>query len=246
MTEMTRQFITIIFLSFTIHLTTLGQQDLGIKANYGLSYLNHEVVFKDSYGLIDKNYYAFSFQGGLFYKLHLHNFSINAEILFMQIGGKEYREVPLVDQYGNIIEVSASRTIWRHISYLGIPIYMGYDFKRLNINFGFQTNLLLLSSEKIKYESHYNGILYTSKDKYHGIGIDKFDYGIKAGLIFRLSDKFFIEANYYYGLNNIYKGNNVIMNIQQMTIGLRYKFNSFGGNKDGRKEITTYHSVQYI
>jgi len=82
-----------------------------------------------------------------------------------------------------------------------------------------------------------NGSIFTW-DRHSGkLNIDSYDYGVRAGLLFKLSDKFSIEANYYYGINNILKIyiNNMKWKVQQMTVGLRYKFISIGGQKSKKE-----------
>ncbi|MEO6169242.1 MAG: hypothetical protein ABIO46_04725, partial [Chitinophagales bacterium] len=63
------------------------------------------------------------------------------------------------------------------------------------------------------------------ENKYQ-LNIDAFDFGPRAGLIFNLSDNFNIEATYYHGMNNILTNtlpDSWKWNVQQMTVGVRYK-----------------------
>ncbi|MCK4642544.1 hypothetical protein KAU32_02785 [bacterium] len=56
------------------------------------------------------------------------------------------------------------------------------------------------------------------------LNIDCFDFGVRIGLIFDLTDRFQIEGNYYYGVSNILKFDSWVWKNQQITIGLRYAF----------------------
>lgn len=213
----------LILILFVIHLTASGQHDIGMKANGGLSYLDTKFHSNET---VDKIYFQPSGQGGLFYNFNLHDkFLIGTEILFIQIEGKEYFEVPETDNIGNPTGLVWSDNIWRHISYLGVPIYFGYNFKKLNVNLGFQTNFTIASSGREKGQAPFNGDVVTWENKANKLGIDNYDYGLRAGVFFKLTDKFSIETNYYYGLNNIlkYKIGSWKWTVQQMTVGLHYK-----------------------
>ena len=234
---MTRILLTILT-TLTINMTAFGQLDFGLKANFGLSRLSTKLT--TSQQLTQKFHFVPSGQGGLFYNLHLREkFLIGAELLLIQIEGKEYLEIPSTDINGNLTGEVGTDNIWRHITYFGLPIYFGYNFKKLNVNIGLQTNFTLASSgrEKGQVPDGYGGIA-TWDNKFSKLGIDDLDYGARAGLIFQHTDKFSLEIIYYYGINNILKDEIISKNlnwkwkVQQMTIGLRYKFISFGGEKN--------------
>ncbi|MGE5412442.1 MAG: hypothetical protein ACM3MI_15895, partial [Clostridiales bacterium] len=59
--------------------------------------------------------------------------------------------------------------------------------------------------------------------------------GPRAGIIYQLSHQLAVEANYYYGLNDLRKrelyGNNSELKVQQMTVGVRYALWSNKFNK---------------
>lgn len=217
-----------------MHLTISGQHDIGLKVNGGLSYFSTKA--KTTQPITQKFYFMASGQGGLFYNLHIHNkFLLGIELVFMQIEGKELLKFELTDQYGNLTGQYTTDNIWRHISYLGIPVYFGYNYKKLNVNLGFQTNITLASSGQEKGQAMYNGGVTTWNNHFDKLAIDNYDIGARAGIIYHLTDKFSIEANYYYGFNNIVKDEKLskywTWKIQQMTIGLRYKFISLHRQK---------------
>ncbi len=200
-----------IILIIASHFNSFGQLDIGIKINGGASYIyTHFQQSNQAFVLggnvsTDKNYYRPSGQAGLFFNRYLkHQFSIGAELLYTQIEGREYMELQQTNQNGMPGQYITDN-VWRHISYLGIPIYFGYNFKRLNINIGFQFNYVLASGGEEKGQEPNNGNVTIWDNKFNELGIKNYDFGAKGGLVFKLSDKFLIEANYYYGLNNIIK-----------------------------------------
>jgi opacity protein-like surface antigen len=228
-----------ILTTLIIQSTAFGQHNIGIKVNGGLSYLDTKQGASDV--TTDKIYFMPSGQGGLFYNFHLHEkFLIGAELLFTQIEGKEYFEIPHTDNVGNPLPTGIvnSYNIWRHISYFGIPIYFGLDVRKLNINLGFQSNFRLASSgfEKV-HAPDVAGEDMSEDYKVKNINIDDYDYGVRIGLLFKLTDKFSMETNYYNGINDIkkkYMGNSK-WKVLQMTVGLRYKFISIGGQKNKKE-----------
>ncbi len=205
-----------------IDLTAFGQYEIGLKANGGLSCISAKL---NSTQITQKFYFVSSGQGGIFSNFHLGDKSLlGTELLFMQIEGKEHSEISVPDQYGNPTGQSISEVIWRHISYLSIPIYYGYKIKKLTINFGVQTSFMLTNSVHSEIQSSIPLVYVTPPSA--KLDIDSYDFGIRAGLGYSLTTKFAIETTYYYGLNNILKSNttNSIWKVQQMTVGLRYNF----------------------
>lgn len=222
---MKRQLIilTILLFNFSIY----GQQNIGIKANGGLSRIYNN--FNSSPATTLKFYFVPSGQGGLFYNLPLGNKSLlGTELLFIQIEGKERWETRWTDQNGNPTGEIDFDNIEKHISYIGLPIYYGFKIKKLTLNLGVQTSFTLMSSARAQGQvpNGYGGIS-TWDNKADNL-YDPFDFGARAGLIFNLTNRFAVEGTYYYGINNILIKNRynteLKMKIQQMTIGLRYTF----------------------
>lgn len=216
--------LILLLFNFSIY----SQQNIGIKANGGLSRIDNN--FNSSAGTTQKFYFVPSGQGGLFYNLPLRNKSLlGAELLFIQIEGKERLESQATDQNGNPTGELFIDKIEKHISYIGLPIYYGFKIKKLTLNLGVQTSFTLASSalEKGQAPDGYGGISVWD-NKFDKLNIDAFDFGARAGLIFNLTNKFALEGTYYYGINNILKKNKynseLKMKIQQITIGLRYTF----------------------
>jgi len=227
-----------LFLALTVVLgltvlTAVGQHLIGAKVNGGLSYLLTEFESSPPQHETQKFYPMPSGQLGLFYNFHFKDkFLIGTEIIFIQIQGKDYLKLPFTDINGNLTGEYSEQNTWRHITYTGIPIYFGYSFKKLNINLGFQTNFVMASGGRDKGQATYNGQFYTWENKGDALNIKKYDYGVRPGLLYKLSDKFSVETNYYLGLTNLIKDSQLssfwAWKVQQWTVGLRYKLFSRG------------------
>jgi hypothetical protein len=123
---------------------------------------------------------------------------------------------------------------YERISYFSLPVYFGYAYKRLTINGGFQVSYAFSSSGRS--ESNYVNMIFFKDDplpyKREGgmnrelsdLAIKDFDFGPRAGAIYRLTNKLSIEGMFYYGIQNInqLKSSNEELKIQQMTLGIRY------------------------
>jgi hypothetical protein len=145
--------------------------------------------------------------------------------LFNQINGKEHSNTPETDINGNQIG-NIAVDYSRHISYLSIPIYYGYNFGKLNVNLGLQTSLLLYSTMQSIAKDSYNGVITTYQEK-STVPVTYADFGARINLFYPLSNKFSMEVTYYCGLINTYKyasQNDFNYRAQQITFGLRYAF----------------------
>lgn len=226
--EMKRLFTTIIL--FAVAVSTFGQQTFGIKINAGLSYLKTERVSYSSLPDTQKFYPVLSGQGGLTYSYNFNTkFLIGTEILYTQIEGKEVITGLSGMSTDNTITIDGHYEIdtYRHIYYLGLPIYVGYNFNNLNINIGIQGNFKLGGSSHWNANSVYNnGVTDSYESESEKLDINKFDYGLRFGVFYKLSPKYSIETNYYHGLSDIANGGLIsgspVWSVQQLTIGIKY------------------------
>ncbi|MEO6168183.1 MAG: outer membrane beta-barrel protein, partial [Chitinophagales bacterium] len=142
--------LTALFISFD----GFSQQELGIKLNLGLSRISIE---RPTTNVTSNSEFTLSGQAGGFYNLHLSKkSSLGAELLFIQIEGKETINFDLTDSNGSIIgETSATGNY--HISYLGLPVYYGFTFNKFTITLGAQASVALASGYKEKGEATING-----------------------------------------------------------------------------------------
>jgi len=226
---MKRLFTSIILFAVTI--SAFSQQTFGIKINAGFSYLKTERVTYPSMPETQKFYPVFSNQGGLTYSYCFNSkFQIGTELLYTQIGGKELLN-GLSGVLTNNIFISDGHyeiDTYRHIYYLSLPIYVGYNFNKLNINLGIQGNFKLggsshWSANSINYN---NGGTYSYESESKKLDINKFDYGLRFGIFYKLTEIYSIETNYYRGLSNIVNGGLIsgspVWSVQQLTVGIKY------------------------
>jgi len=135
--------IIIILLFVFVNLITYGQHNFGLKLNGGVSKVNNTI--KTSNGTIYSKF-ATSGQVGLLYNFDFtKKSSLNIELLFNQIEGKERTEFDLTDEYGDIVG-NVKIDFNKHLSYISLPVSYGYKLKRFQIELGFQISLLLTSS----------------------------------------------------------------------------------------------------
>lgn len=196
--------------------TITGHLESKTSNNY--SYLKHEDLTQSKIG----------FFAGIGYEIYLSNkFNFTPEILFNQMGakGKEYINDRKTSYYQN------------HLSF---PLFFEYKIiENFKIGLGPQIDYLIKSKYEIdtrnlsSSEPQNPGINHNSgmedTDIYH-----RLNYGLTTGISYTFSEKYIIEARYYYGLTNLYnedklpKFNNVQtsseMKNQSIHIGIAYKF----------------------
>ncbi|HET6245075.1 MAG: PorT family protein [Bacteroidetes bacterium] len=217
-------FPLLILLSLSIDV--FGQQDLGVKANIGLSRIVTNFDFPDP--ARKKLQFAPSGQAGLYYSKKIkEKTSFGAELLFVQIEDKMHVETPMPDNQGNYTGEFITNKYYKHLSYMALPVYYGININKISVNAGLQFLLLITSNGRQKGEMNYNGEVISWDNNHGKLNIDRYDFGPRAGIIYKITEKFDIEANYYQGINNII--NNSLQSYfrwrnQQLTIGMRYKF----------------------
>ena len=200
----------------------IGQHSLGIKASFGASMLKTSY----NYSTDHNDYFRPTGQVGLTYKYNITNRSIIAsDLLFYQIRGKEHSKLALTDDFGDPIGI-LELDIWRNISYLGLPLYYGYNFKNLTFCIGIQTSVTLFSSGKERSEYiDLNGDPAITENEFSGLNIDMLNIGPIASIKYNLTDKSALELMYYYGVNNIQQGiHDWKVNPHLLAVGLLYYF----------------------
>jgi opacity protein-like surface antigen len=219
---MTRHLLITLIISASC-LMAWAQHDIGLKANFGLSYIRTKQTFwAASSNTTHTIYFRASGQGGLFYNAHLSPRSvIGTELLLIQIEGKEEFSTPYTQQE---IPPHVER-FWRHITYLGIPLYYGYKMKRFTVYMGAQVAFVIDKSLDVKREYIPSG---PDLPVAHYPIVRNYDFGLRTGIAYKLSHKFTFETTYYYGLLNVFEAenrNNIpYWNIQQLVLGVRYNF----------------------
>lgn len=211
----------------------MGQQSIGMKVNGGLSCISNKV--SDPFLMSQTVYFRPSGQAGFFYNLPIRTHEIfGMELLFSQIEGKDKTidtAGNVVDSNGNTVRLMSTYTTSKHISYLTLPIYYGINFKKFTFAIGAQVSARLISKAEQTMQSNYDfnaAYLLTPNSTYYKtnrLHIKDADFGETVRVICHLTGKFSLEANYYYGLNNIFpRKSQTVWRTQQITLGVRFKF----------------------
>lgn len=217
-----KRLITLLAL-LTSLTNAFAQYNIGIKANGGVSN-----IIQDDWSTADtkKAPLTPSWHGGLFFNYNLDEESlISAELLVVQIESKTYLESPNYNMSGVPTGDISASDIWKHITYLSIPVYYGYKINKFNLNLGISASLLLQSSLREKAQTTFAGTVFDTDTTYNKMKIDKFDFGVNAQVVYNITDKIGVEGTYYYGVNNL-----LLPEIegswrnQQITLGIRYRF----------------------
>jgi len=89
--------------------------------------------------------------------------------------------------------------------YAGIPLTLGYQLNKVSINIGFQLNYSLLASEFRKGTTLLDSGKIDSWSFSQNAPITNFDFGMKTGASYKITNRYEFELNHYHGLHNIYR-----------------------------------------
>lgn len=148
----------------------------------------------------------------------------------MQIEGGEKTQINVVDINGNKIG-DGTGNIYKHISYIVVPIYYGIHFNKFTAHLGGQVSFAINSSARELAKLTVDGNVLHLDNRYESLEIHPFDFGAQAGITYKLRNKFAIEGAYYHGITNILDTQNLSRihgswRVRQATIGLMYSLNS--------------------
>jgi opacity protein-like surface antigen len=251
----------IIVLSFILNLSSYSQHEFGIKADGGISMISNSSL-PSNQGWTNK--YMPSYNLGLYYKKHFNDkSSIGIELCFERIQDKKTYNYPWVDPglvYStnyhlpdiflgkaemnlNTNYYNGSGFYSRQISFLSMPVYYGYTYKKFTFNLGIQPSFCLTGSGEFNgyiegnFANHQQPFKpYYFDDKYTKIvDLGAFDFGLRIGINYKITSDLSVECDYYYGLINITEKKDFdpitgqddileIWKVQQLTLGLRYNF----------------------
>lgn len=216
------KIVIAIFILLADAFSVSAQSHFGIRLSGGASKLHV------SSNAITKDKFTLSGDIGAFYQSQFGKKSMwSVELLFSQIEGKQRHELDLVAFDGAFVGTVKS-DLYRHISYLSIPVSYGFKIKGLTINAGILSSVHLTSGGRDKSIYTDSSAVVTEWDnKFGKLNIDPFNFGAIVGLTVRLSDNFQFDGRYYYGLNNILNvdaSSSSNWRVEQGTIGLLYTF----------------------
>jgi opacity protein-like surface antigen len=209
-----------ILISWTLNMSSYGQC-VGLKLNAGLSMIPETIELSTG---TSHSKIGFSGTAGVFLKFETSKKSfLQSEILFIKVAGNETNNVNIVDVNGNKIQ-ELKTSAKKHLSYVGIPVFYGWQKNKTALTVGFQIACALKSKGSIESQRTDNGITMRYTYNQSELDIKKFDYGPRLGLIYHVSDKVSFEGLYYYGLPNILDNNTKdTWRVRQLTIGLQYQ-----------------------
>jgi hypothetical protein len=212
-----------ILISWTLNMSSYGQY-VGLKLNAGLSKIPETNELFPGAPEKYQSKFAFSGTAGVLLRFKTSKKSfLQSEILFIKVAGNETNNVNIVDVNGNKIQ-ELKTSAKKHLSYVGIPVFYGWQKNKTAITIGFQIACALNSKGSIESQRTDNGITMRYTYNQSELDIKKFDYGPRLGLMYDLSTKVSFEGLYYHGLPNILDNNTKdTWRVRQLTIGLLYK-----------------------
>jgi hypothetical protein len=224
---MTKKLFSILSI-FTFSLTSFGQHSFGLKTNVGLSYLTTRTELSSKQQVEQKFYPIPSGQIGFYYIFQItEKYTLGTELLFIPILGRERMTIFNTDINGNLNGDKGEAYYNRRIYNLGFPIYLGYNYNKMNFNIGIQTHYALASGGKEKGYAVINGSTSKFENQSKKLGINKLDYGLRAGIVFEKSDKLAFNGNYYFGGTNLIEDSSaksfMVWKAQLLTFGITYK-----------------------
>jgi hypothetical protein len=216
---------------------------IGGKISGGLSGIDYDYKLS-AYSY--KNLPALSGQAGIYYRHGIGKKKksyLGAELLYVSVRTHERLKSQVLDEFGNPTGKFLEVENRRNLNYIGLPFYYGYTIKKFSFNLGFQINALLSANAAYTMKTPLNSgetttATYRSKPYMEG-----FDYGPRVGITYPLPAGFSIEANFYYGMNDImsirpdaftWYWTDVHPNaytrpwrVRQLNLGLRYNIHTF-------------------
>lgn len=220
---MKNKLLFIIFI-FLIQTMSFSQQKIGLKAGVGFSRLstNHNTNsgYVGHYSEISDQT-KLSGQFGVYYSYDFNNkYYLGSELLFMQIETEQkikyYQNLNPLDDLTSTNNYTVNDE--QHISYIGLPVYIGVNLNKMKIDLGIQVNYLIGSKGKTIGKGTNFGQIAT----YDSLNINNLDYGPRIGATVNLTQNFWLEGNYYYGMKNINKTYENNWKVRQFTISLKF------------------------
>ena len=195
--------ISILTLFILVATASLAQEiKYGVKVGMNVSSLRGDFPVE----INEKS--KIGFHAGAFLEYAINEkLSIQPELIYSTQGGQSD-----VEKYDEALYYLGINPI-PELTYLNLPILLKYEFiNRLSIEFGPQIGYLLSAQTKLEYIDSssretveidiLNGGNYTIFDSEVEIepSVNRFDYGLNAGLSYELIKELFIQARYYLGI----------------------------------------------
>ena len=185
------------FLCFSSIITVNSQETkFGIKAGF-----NYSSILGD---LTEGFKFRFSGHGGVFIVSRVNDkFALQLELLYSSQGFQFSSDLESIENNGITLDQNDFRTNVQ-LNYLTIPVIGKFALNnRLDLEFGPQFGFLLNQVTKTKLLDQNNS---TPDDRNSVSGDFQLDYGVVAGIDFKINDKISMAPRFYIGLRNRLNG----------------------------------------
>lgn len=226
------RFFQIGFFVLAFQFSVSAQSRFGIKAGVGISRIAQSM---ENFDATFDNPLKLSVLGGFFYHYPLSaKSSIGAELLISQLNGTEKNEhilYSLNDDGTRNYRGSQKDIVARYLSGIAVPLTYRFNVGKIGFYGGMQFIYIFRTLGKETIHAVVDGQEYNDRSRTTDINMERFNYGPCAGITFRLSNRLALEGTYYYGLNNLQKGDPVLekLKTQQATLGVQYFLKSKRG-----------------
>ncbi len=196
--KVNKNLLIIVFL--TCFVFAHAQHTVGVKIYSGQSIMDYGPVSLSGEFMLDyKSPIVVQPGGGIYYNFEFSNHMLfGSELLYNQTGYKE--------QYHFTTPLSSDSELYEKtfdLDYITVPIYFGYRAERWAVNLGAVPMILLNDHWKSTYKASIDGETTSTSDD-SKIDIDKYDIGIRIGLVYTIFKRWHIEGYYTRGINNLF------------------------------------------
>jgi hypothetical protein len=225
-----------------IALPNYGQFSFGLNVDAGVAAVGYNKYDSDLYHG-DQYSPAISGQIGFWIKHQLSDrIALSYGINFNQVEERYSNTFQLEDQfcpglytYCTQLFIERFNYTSSHISYLNIPILALIKTKYFDVNIGVKmVGILNQSAHSIIYYSQTESVGFqnlgkdspSSRELYNPrIGMNEFDYGLLVGVNKQLSDKVFLNAQFYTGFVNAFEPEHFskLGKTYQLKVGIAYQ-----------------------
>jgi len=212
-------FVAIVLFSSS-HL--FAQTEFGLHANAGMA------ILKEAEGSESRK--GVSGELGLYLKKSAGSkFFFSGQLNFSLIKDKDSRKVRVPDGDGFLISPNPNPLIGDErlkgtIGFLNLPLSIGVNFNKIQLELGFQGGLNILDREKYTLTVDRNGEEEKSTRTEKRDRINRFDYGPRIGMGYQLTSKVRVVGFYYHGLKDIIEGYEH-RKVRQIGVGCSYSLN---------------------
>jgi hypothetical protein len=152
-------------------------------------------------------------------------FSLRSEVLASLITDHYRSKTFSTDANGTPTTEFSVAHIWRNVSYLSVPLMVGFKVDRLDLFVGAQASVALNSWGRASGRIPLGDSTVPFETRYPTMNVQPFDFGPKAAAAYSLSDRFSLEMSYYHGLMAIQEAPNFPwpFRVRQLLLGLNWR-----------------------